>query len=218
MKGQIFSFFDVKFFWFWPRNVMNASDRMHASVLRCKNSLLAAASIRCHLWLQFCAESFGLSFDVFVDTSFVEKFCVLGHRLDSHFPELLQFQCIWQSNKIYNSKESSNLYVLILEMTNCCWKSFECLKWEISGFLAWSQESFDWEHNVDPIQFSIKRSTLRCIQIRWKGLTWWKTSPQDFGWNTDFGIAKDSIKTFNSKSKYRFYLIEWFQVWTPLVI
>jgi hypothetical protein len=56
-----------------------------------------------------CTKSSGLSFDVFVDTNFVEKFCVLGHSLDSDFPEPLQFQCIGQSNKIYSSKMRSEM-------------------------------------------------------------------------------------------------------------
>jgi hypothetical protein len=33
----------------------------------------------------------------------------------------------------------------------------------------------------------------------WKGMTWWKTCPQDLGWNTDSGTANESIKTFDSK-------------------
>ena len=49
-------------------------------------------------------------------------------------------------------------------------------------------------------------------------MTWWRTSSQDLGWNTDFGIANDSIKTFYSKSMLKFYLFEWFQVWTALVV
>jgi len=57
---------------------------------------------------------------------------------------------------------------------------------------------------VDTIRFSIKSSTFICIQIfeiRWKSLTCWKTS-QDFGWNTDFRIANDLIKTFYSKARW----------------
>jgi hypothetical protein len=38
-----------------------------------------------------CAGSFGLFFDVFVDSSFAEKFYVLGHRLDSDSPSLCSF-------------------------------------------------------------------------------------------------------------------------------
>jgi len=88
----------------------------------------------------FCAENFGLSFDVFVDTSIAEKFWVLGHRQDSDFLGPLQFQCIGQSNERHSSKERSKPYVLIFETTDSCWKSFESLDMRDVRVFLWSSK------------------------------------------------------------------------------
>jgi len=109
--------FDIKFFWFWPRNVMNASDRMHARALRCENSFLAAASIRCHWWLRFVQKVWSL-FWCIVDTSFVEKFCVLGHRLHSDFPSLCSFSASDRATR-YTIRKSVQI------------STFQYLKWRI---------------------------------------------------------------------------------------
>jgi len=45
-------------------------------------------------------ERFGFSSDVFVYTSFAERFWVLGHTIDSDFPKAVQFLFIGQNNKI----------------------------------------------------------------------------------------------------------------------
>ena len=124
-------------------------------------------------------------FYLFVDTSFAQKFRVLGHGLDSDFPEPTQFQCIGQSNKIYSSKERSKLYVLIYEMMNLLLEKF----WKF-GHVRSSDFSYEFPKKVlignmiwIPFDSASKaiRFFIHIFAKHWKGMTWWMTSPKDSG-------------------------------------
>jgi hypothetical protein len=139
--------FDIKFFWFWPRNVFNVSGRMRASVLRCKNSFSTEASIRCHGWL-----------------------CVVQKVLVS----LLTYLLIEALQKSFVFLEID--WILIFERLCSMFSCLKCRivvgtvlnfwTWEIFGFFVWSpKKSFDWEHDVETVRFRIKSSTFLCIQF-----------------------------------------------------
>ena len=138
----------------------------------CKGVALREFILDCSIdsmpWMNVCCrESFGLSFDAVVDTSFVEKFYVLGLGLDSDIWEPVQSLKISQNKNIHGFKKCWKVSVLMYSLVNLSGRVLRMCEWKIARFLLWTLNQ-SWQLNMDSYIIALGNWFLvLCVFILW---------------------------------------------------